>query len=363
MVAECSLHPAHSSKEFYRANTSRGEYKMDNFIQFVGPTQAVEIAGVKLVGMNAENGKKLLFTLAFFALLALLSLVLRALARLVMRGRENVRLQFWTQQAIRLVTALVFVIGVVSIWFNDPARLATAVGLVTAGLAFALQKVITALAGYFVILRGHTFNVGDRITMGGVRGDVIALGFIQTTIMEMGQPPAVQSDEPAMWVRSRQYTGRIVTVTNDKIFEEPVYNYTREFPYIWEEMQIWISFTADRDRAERILLEAAEGHTVQIERIAKDDLQELKRRYLLRSEDIYPAVYWRLTSNWLELTLRFLVHTHGVRETKNEMTRQILARLDEAGIGIASTTFEVVGLPEVRIRSLPRGQAHKHQQA
>ena len=118
-------------------------------------------------------------------------------------------------------------LGLVSVWFDDPTRLATALGLVTAGLAFALQRVITALAGYIVILRGKTFNVGDRITMGGVRGDVIALGFIQTTIMEMGQPPAVQNADPAMWVRARQYTGRVVTVTNDKIFTEPVYNYSR----------------------------------------------------------------------------------------------------------------------------------------
>ncbi len=46
------------------------------------------------------------------------------------------------------------------------------------------------MAGYMVILRGKTFNVGDRIVMGGVRGDMIALDFMQTTIMEMGQPPA-----------------------------------------------------------------------------------------------------------------------------------------------------------------------------
>jgi small-conductance mechanosensitive channel len=75
--------------------------------------------------------------------------------------------------------------------------------LVTAGLAFALQKAVTAVAGYFVILRGNTFNVGDRIVMGGVRGDVIGLSFTQTTIMEMGQPAAVQSADPAMWVQAR----------------------------------------------------------------------------------------------------------------------------------------------------------------
>ena len=67
----------------------------------------------------------------------------------------------------------------------------TALGLVTAGLAFALQKVVTAVAGYFVILRGRTFNVGDRIVMGGVRGDVIALGLRRraSRILSMRQAP------------------------------------------------------------------------------------------------------------------------------------------------------------------------------
>ena len=87
-------------------------------------------------------------------------------------------------------------------------------------MAFALQRVITAIAGYFVILRGKTFNVGDRIVMGGVRGDVVALDFMQTTIMEMGQPPPVQNADPAMWVKARQYTGRMVSITNAKIFDD-----------------------------------------------------------------------------------------------------------------------------------------------
>lgn len=73
---------------------------------------------------------------------------------------------------------------------------------------------------------GGTFNVGDRIVMGGMRRGVIALGLTQTTIMEMGQPPAVQEADPAMWAQSRQYTGRVVSVSNGRIFDEPVDNYT-----------------------------------------------------------------------------------------------------------------------------------------
>src|SRR6185436_16082203 len=150
------------------------------------------------------------------------------------------------------------------------------IGLMTAGLAFALQRVVTATAGYFVILRGRTFNVGDRIMMGGVRGNVVALSFMQTTIMEMGQPPSMQSDSSAMWVNSRQCTGRIVTVSNAKVFDEPVYNYTREFPYIWEEMSLPVRYQDDRAKVEEILLKAARKHSADITKLAERDLAELR---------------------------------------------------------------------------------------
>jgi small-conductance mechanosensitive channel len=200
------------------------------------PSNTLQIFGVRLIGATAENGRKLLLTLAFIVAALALGWLLRMAVASLTRLRARQRVAFWSRQVVNLGTAALLLIGVLSIWFDDPNRLATAAGLVTAGLAFALQRVITATAGYFVILRGRTFNVGDRIVMGGVRGDVVALSFMQTTIMEMGQPPPVQSDSPAMWVHSRQYTGRIVTVSNAKVFDQPVYNYSHHFPYLWEEM-------------------------------------------------------------------------------------------------------------------------------
>lgn len=177
-----------------------------------GEEGCVEEFGIHFVGVNAENGRKLLLTGALILIVWILRYLLRWLMRFTQRLRSDPSSEFWTRQAINIGTTLLLLFGVLSIWFDDPTRLATALGLVTAGLAFALQKVVTAIAGYAVILRGKTFTVGERITMGSVRGDVIGLGLIQTTIMEMGQPPNVQSADPAMWVHSRQYTGRIVTV-------------------------------------------------------------------------------------------------------------------------------------------------------
>ena len=322
---------------------------MSDFIRVEGPQRAVYLFDTRLVGVTADNGKKLLFTLALVALMLLLGWGLRTLTRAVLRDRRNERAAFWTRQGVRLVVGVFLVCGVAAIWFDDPTTLTTALGLVTAGLAFALQKVVTAFAGYLVILRGKTFNVGDRIAMGGVRGDVIALGFTQTTIMEMGQPPAVQGADPAMWVKSRQYTGRVVTVSNAKIFDEPVYNYTHEFPYLWEEMPLPIAYAADRDRAERILLEVAARHAVRTDELDQAALDELKRRYFLGRLGTQPRVYYRLTDNWLELTVRFVVRDRGIREVKDAVSRDVLTGLEAAGIGLASATFEIVGLPPLRV--------------
>lgn len=305
---------------------------------------------MELVGVNAENGKKLLFTLAFVLLVVIAVWLLRACLRWLLRGASNNAAAFWTRQAINLSAAVFLLFGIASIWFDDPTRLTTALGLVTAGLAFALQKVITALAGYFVILRGKTFSVGDRIVMGGVRGDVIALDFTQTSIMEMGQPPPVQKDEPAMWVQSRQYTGRIVTVSNARIFDEPVYNYTREFPFLWEELQIPVSYGADRHEAERILLDAATRHSVAHEELGEETLREMRRRFFMRSSDVKPRVYVRLTDNWIELTVRFIARDHEIREQKDAMSRDVLEAFEAAGIAVASTTLQLVSPQESRPR-------------
>jgi small-conductance mechanosensitive channel len=185
--------------------------------------------------------------------------------------------------------------------------------------------------------------------MGGVRGDVIALGFIQTTIMEMGQPPAVQGADPAIWVKSRQYTGRVVTVANGEIFKTPVFNYTRDFPYIWEEITIPISYKDDRVRAEEVLLEAAQKHTLKVSEVSAEDLKMMEQRYFIPVGDLAPKVYYRITDNWLELTLRFIFNVRGVREVKDLINRDILTAFDAAGIAIASATYDIVGFPPIRL--------------
>jgi small-conductance mechanosensitive channel len=309
----------------------------------------VRFFDVTLVGVNSLNAHRLLLTVALVASVVIARYALHYLVRLVrFAGAE--RFRFWVHQGINLITAAFVIVGLVSIWIGPNAHLATVAGLIGAGVAFALQNFIIAIAGYFVILRGKSFSIGDRIIIGNVRGEVIALDFFQTTVLEMGQPPSVESEaDPAVWVMARQYTGRIVTVSNGQIFQQPIYNYSRDFPFLWEEIQLPVKYDGDDARAERILLDAVKKRTTPIEQMTKQAREHLKRIYDLQPPDVAPRVFYRLTDNWIELTVRFIVPDRGIREIKDAIYRDVLSEIRAAGIEVASGTYDIVGLPPVRI--------------
>jgi len=309
----------------------------------------IALGGVHLIGVDLHTATKLLYTAILVAVLIVLRWTARRVVRLALRGREHTSGRFWARQGINLATAVLVALGLLSIWFDNGLHAVAAVGVLTAGTAFALQKAITSLAGYFLILRGDIFTVGDRISMGGVRGDVIGLGFLRTTILEMGQPSGDEDTAVPVWVDARQYTGRVVTVTNAAVFDEPVYNYSREFTFLWEELRVPVKFDADLDRAEQILIDAALRHSEDSERLGVDALQRMRRRYFVPTTDLKPEVYYKITSNWVELAVRFIVPTHGIRRIKSEISREVLQQFRAAGIDVASTTFGVVEVPPLHL--------------
>lgn len=119
---------------------------------------------------------------------------------------------------------------------------------------------------------------------------------------------------------------------------------------MWEELRVGISYTAEKARAEQILLEAARRHTKRTTEMGEDCLKELERRYALRRSDMEPRVFWRLTDNWVELSVRFITEDHGIRYVKDAMSRDILREFEDARLSIASGTYAIVEFPEVSVK-------------
>lgn len=309
---------------------------------------------VTFVGVNRLNEERVLLTVALVVFTEVVRRLLHALLRGIRRIEKADRFRFWGHQAINLASAAFFILALISIWVGPHANWGTFAGLIGAGIAFASQQFILAIAGYFVILRGRTFSLGDRIIIGGVRGEVIALDFFQTTVLEMGQPPAVESEtDPAMWVLARQYTGRIVVISNGEIFKQPVFNYSRDFAFLWEEIHVGIAYDDDYQTAEQILLETAQKHSAPIEELTRPAQAQLIHLYDIEPPSVQPRVFYRMTSNWVDLAVRFIVRDRDIRIVKDAMYREILRRFKERGIEVASSTYDIVGFPPVRVEMPP----------
>jgi small-conductance mechanosensitive channel len=228
----------------------------------------------------------------------------------------------------------VVVVALGVLWRAFAGRVGVVLGLATAGLAFAMQEVVGAIAGWFNIVSGRIFRVGDRIQMGGVRGDVIDITPLRTKVMEIGS-----SVGDGSWVAGRQYTGRIVAISNKATFTEPVFNYSAAFEFIWEELTVPVAYREDWRAAERILAE--EASRVSDSEGARGAIEHMARRYPVPRAEIEPRVYARATDNYMELSARFVVPVRTARTAKDAMTRRVMERLAGAGIDVASVTQEV----------------------
>jgi small-conductance mechanosensitive channel len=266
--------------------------------------------------------------------IVLATLVAGTARRLFYRRFDDTHSRYYARKGIRFVTVLVTLVILAAIWRAFAGRAAIIIGFAAAGLTFAMQEVIGAAAGWFNIISGRIFKVGDRIQMAGVRGDVIDLTPLRTKIIEMGSP---QSDES--WVKGRQYTGRIVTVSNKATFTEPVFNYSAIFDFIWEEVSIPVPHTANWERAEEILREEAEK--VSQTGGAQAAMREIVRKYPVPRAEVEPKVFVRATDNWMELSARFVIPVRTARSVRDGLTRSVVERLKAEGIPIASETQDI----------------------
>ena len=226
--------------------------------------------------------------------------------------------------------------------FSDKlGGLTVALGVAGAGIAFALQEVIASFAGWLAITFGGFFKSGDRVQLGGIKGDVMDIGVLRTTIMETGE-----------WVDGDLYNGRIVLIANSFVFKEPVFNYSGEFPFLWDEIKIPIQYGCDIELATEIIgnigKEIVGEHSLQ----SKQKWESLQDKYRLENAQTEPMVSLIANDNWIEFTLRYVVSYKKRRITKTTLFTQMIKRIEATNgtIKFASATFQLVESPDFRVR-------------
>jgi len=257
-------------------------------------------------------------------------------------------------RAKKMVSVLGYFVGllIIAMIFSDSlGKMAVVLGVAGAGIAFALQEVIASLAGWVAISFGNFYKTGDRVQLGGIKGDVIDIGMLRTTMMEIGQ-----------WVNSDLYNGRIVKIANSFVFKEPVFNYSGDFPFLWDEITVPVKYGCDyrlaRQIFQRILAETTGEYSGQ----AKVSWAELIQQYRVDQTEIDPRVFLVANDNWMEFTLRYIVDYKKRRITKDRLFTRILEEVDQTNgrVALASATFHLVEAPEIKVKlvePIPAGKA------
>jgi small-conductance mechanosensitive channel len=242
------------------------------------------------------------------------------------------------------------VILVAAVFKDRLGGIAVVLGVAGAGVAFALQEVITSIAGWLAVSFGGFYTVGDRVQLGGIQGDVIDIGILRTTVMEIGG-----------WISGDQYNGRVVRIANSFIFKEPVFNYSGDFPFLWDEIKIPVKYGSDYRLARKVLEDAAAAVVGDFVPPARAAWEGIVRKYRVEDARLEPMVLMLANDNWVEFTLRFVVGYKKRRTVKTELFERILDEFaaSEGRVAVASTTLHIVDVPPLDVNVEPKRSGRK----
>ena len=219
--------------------------------------------------------------------------ILSALASRIVESK----LHFTFRKMAIVISFAVVLIALLVVWIQQLSFLAISLGLVAAGISFSLQQPILSLVGWLVLAFERPFSVGDRIEIKDVAGDVIDYGFFFVKVMEIRQ-----------WTDADLYTGRILLVPTNWIPSNTIYNYSKDFGYIWDKLWIGLLYDANYTKTANDIREMARQHNQSWNKPPKHT-QKLKantsskiRRLNLRCSSTLTATGFKSTSDiWRKL--------------------------------------------------------------
>lgn len=282
---------------------------------------------------QSDLGIKLLKILVAIVLILLLSSVVK---RIIPKYIEETSSRYKVRKFVNFSGYTLIALAILIVFSNQLTGFTVFLGVAGAGIAFALQEVIASAAGYIVIYSSHFYKVGDRVLLGGIKGDVIDIGLLRTSLMEIGD-----------WVKGDLYNGRITRVANSFVFKEPVYNYSGSFPFLWDEISVPIKTDGDFEYAREKFLSILHEVQGEFAKDAKSYWKKMTEEFMIENAPVEPRVTMVFDENWITFTLRYVVDYKSRRGTKDIIYTKVLKTIkdSEGKLEVASAAIEITAFP------------------
>src|SRR6266566_500099 len=280
--------------------------------------------GAKVVPLPQPTVDILRRILRGTALITVILAIAKAASVYALGGIEDPSTRFTLQRVMHLVVALLIALIVVSVIFVNWYAGIAALGIGSIIIGLAVQTPMKSFIAWIYILVRQPFRVGDRIKIGDATGDVIDVGYLDTTLWEFGGQ-YITGDHPS---------GRTIRFPNEKVLDSIVYNYSWPlFPYIWNEIKFQLAYQSDLEFVARTMQKIVEEELGEemMERVgvyrdllARTPVDELEVR-------AHPRVIFRVDEvTWIDAIVRYLVAPREAGSTKSRLIPKLLAALNAA---------------------------------
>lgn len=294
-----------------------------------------------------DLGEKLI---AFLVMAIVVYVATRLVRRVIRDNIEDINRRHTFQKYTAYVATFLLLIAGVALFADSLQGFGTILALLLAGVAVALQDVLKSIVGWVYVSGRSGIEVGSRIEVAGVMGDVVDIGVLKTTLLEVGH-----------LVYGRQSSGRMVTIPNYLLLSSNVHFQGSANPWAWQEVRVTITFESDWKRAEEVLREIGDEIHTELAPQLDEGFRRLEQRYAFKYGTLTPIVYLTISGTGVELTLRFLTAVRRHRGTVDRISRRVLASFAaEPNIELAHPTYRVVRRGEpgsglhARSASIPR---------
>lgn len=264
----------------------------------------------------------ILLTILLFIFYKIVKIITKKIYALLPMNDKN---KFYRNRNAQIVITILLIIILFLMWGEKLQGLITIVSFISAGIAIAIREIIfNFFAGVYLKFR-KTFEVEDRIEINGIKGDVINIHALGFEVLEVGGR-----------IEGEQSTGRIVHIPNSYIFKYTVKNYTKAFKYIWDEITVKVSLTADIKKTQEILYnilfdnEDLREIPIKMENAVDDIILEYRIYY----NNFDPIIYTKIVDSHIEFYLRYLVHPKKARNVQDEINLKILEQYQEGNIAL-----------------------------
>jgi small-conductance mechanosensitive channel len=259
-----------------------------------------------------------------FALVVIILATAKAVRVYALGRIEDSVTRYTLRRILLLVSGVLIAVIVVSVIFVNWYGALTALGIGSIIIGLAVQTPMKSFIAWIYILVRQPYRVGDRIKIGDATGDVIDVGYLDTTLWEFGGQ-YISGDHPS---------GRVIRFPNEKVLDEIIWNYSWPlFPYIWNEIKFQIAYQSDLEFvsktmqqvvADEIGKEMSERVEVYRKLLARTPVDELQVRG-------HPRVIFRVDEvTWIDAIVRYLVPPREAGPIKSRLIPKLLAALNAA---------------------------------